>query len=269
MELDQARDTGPAWLDCQAVEAWINGHQVVKDLTLRLMRGESTAVLGPNGAGKTTLVKLISRSLYPVVKPGSHLRLFGSETVNLWALRQRLGIVSSEVEQRIPASLTGRELLLAAFFGAIGLGRDRTPTADQWSRTEALLQRMDLDGLADENYGQLSEGQRRRLLIARALVHAPEVLVLDEPTNALDLRARHTLLRTLRALCQQGTTLVLVTHQVDAIIPEIQRVVGLQNGLVSLDGRTEDTLTGPRLSALFDTPLGVVQAGGYHQVLPG
>ena len=269
MKLDQARDTDPAWLDCQAVEAWINGHQVVKDLTLRLVRGESTAVLGPNGAGKTTLVKLISRSLYPVVKPGSHLRLFGSETVNLWALRQRLGIVSSEVEQRIPASLTGRELLLAAFFGAIGLGRDRTPTADQWSRTEALLQRMDLDGLADENYGQLSEGQRRRMLIARALVHEPEVLVLDEPTNALDLRARHSLLRNLRDLCQQGTTVVLVTHQVDAIIPEIQRVVGLQNCLVSLDGSAEDTLTGPRLSALFDTPLAVVQAGGYRQVLPG
>ena len=242
MKLDQASDTDPAWLDCQAVEAWINGHQVVKDLTLRLIRGESTAVLGPNGAGKTTLVKLISRSL---------------------------GIVSSDVEQRIPASLTGRELLLAAFFGAIGLGRDRTPTADQWSRTEALLQRMDLDGLADENYGQLSEGQRRRLLIARALVHAPEVLVLDEPTNALDLRARHTLLRTLRDLCQQGTTLVLVTHQVDAIIPEIQRVVGLQNCLVSLDGSAEGTLTGPRLSALFNTPLAVVQAGGYRQVLPG
>ena len=88
MKLDQAKDTGSAWLDCRAIEAWINGHQVVKDLTLRLRRGESTAVLGPNGAGKTTLVKLISRTLYPVVKPGSHLRLFGSETVNLWTLRQ-------------------------------------------------------------------------------------------------------------------------------------------------------------------------------------
>ena len=139
MKLDQARDTEPAWLDCQAVEAWINGHQVVKDLTLRLVRGESTAVLGPNGAGKTTLVKLISRALYPVVKTGSHLRLFGSETVNLWALRQKLGVVSSEVEQRIPASLTGRELLLAAFFGSIGLGRGRTPTAEPVSYTHLTL----------------------------------------------------------------------------------------------------------------------------------
>ncbi len=269
MELDQARNTSPAWLDCQAVEAWINGQPVVKDLTLRLLRGESTAVLGPNGAGKTTLVKLISRTLYPVVKPGSHLRLFGSESVNLWALRRRLGVVSTELEERIPALLTGRELLLAAFFGAIGLGRDRTPSAEQIARTDDLLRAMDLDGLADEPYGQLSEGQRRRLLIARALVHAPDVLVLDEPTNALDLRARHTLLRSLQVLCQQGTTLVLVTHQVDAIIPEIKRVVGLKNCQVWMDGSTDEALTGPMLSALFDTPLSVVQAGGFRQVLPG
>lgn len=269
MGLDQNRNSGSAWLDCQAIEAWIDGHRVVKDLSLRLLKGESTAVLGPNGAGKTTLVKLISRTLYPVVKPGSYWRLFGSETVNLWALRQRLGIVSTELEQRIPASLTGRELLLAAFFGAIRLGRDRTPSEQQRSRSEDVLRSMDLDGLADEKYGQLSEGQRRRLLIARALVHAPEVLVLDEPTNALDLRARHTLLRTLRNLCRQGTTLVLVTHQVDVIIPEIKRVVGLQNCLISLDGSAESTLTGPKLSELFDTPLTVLQSGGFRQVLPG
>ena len=269
MNLDQARDTSPAWLDCQAIEAWIDGYRVVKDLSLRLLKGESTAVLGPNGAGKTTLVRLISRTLYPVVKPGSHLRLFGSESVNLWALRRRLGIVSSELEERIPARLTGRELLHAAFFGAIGLGRDRMPSPEQIARTDVVLRAMDLDGLADEKYGQLSEGQRRRLLIARALVHEPDVLVLDEPTNALDLRARHTLLRTLQVLCQQGTTLVLVTHQVDAIIPEIKRVVGLKNCQVCLDGSTDETLTGPMLSTLFDTPLSVVQAGGFRQVLPG
>tara|TARA_B100000674_G_scaffold54436_1_gene37844 strand:- start:229 stop:1038 length:810 start_codon:yes stop_codon:yes gene_type:complete len=269
MEHDQARDGDAAWLDCQAVEAWIGGHRVVQDLTLKLLKGQSTAVLGPNGAGKSTLVKLISRSLYPVVKPNSHLRLFGSETVNLWALRQRLGIVSTDLEQRIPASLTGRELLLAAFFGSIGLGRDRTPSPEQRERTDELLRRLDLDGLADENYGLLSEGQRRRLLIARALVHEPEVLVLDEPTNALDLRARHKLLRTLQDLCQQGTTLVMVTHQVEAIIPEIRRVVGLKDCRINLDGSAQEALSGPRLSALFNTPLTVVEAGGYRQVLPG
>ena len=269
MERDQARDSESAWLDCQAVEAWIGGQCVVQDLTLKLLKGESTAVLGPNGAGKTTLVKLISRSLYPVVKPKSHLRLFGSETVNLWSLRQRLGIVSTELEQRIPASLSGRELLLAAFFGSIGLGRDRTPSPEHKARTEEVLRTLDLDGLADEHYGQLSEGQRRRLLIARALVHAPEVLVLDEPTNALDLRARHKLLRSLQVLCQQGTTVVMVTHQVDAIIPEISRVVALKDCRVNLDDSVQEALSGPRLSALFNTPLTVVQAGGYRQVLPG
>ena len=217
MELDPARETETAWLDCQAVETWIDGHRILEDFSLRLLRGESTAVLGPNGAGKSTLVKLISRTLYPVVKPGSHLRLFGSETVNLWRLRERLGIVSTELEQRIPASLTGRELLLAAFFGAIGLGRDRTPTPEHQLRTQHLLQTMDLDGLADEKFGQLSEGQRRRLLIAKALVHAPEVLVLDEPTAFLDVRSQRHLWSMLTTHLKKGGSAMLATHDLRGV----------------------------------------------------
>lgn len=269
MPSEYTSDFGSAWLDLQAAEAWIDGQRVVKDLSLSLRIGESTAVLGPNGAGKSTLVRLINRSLYPVVRAGSHLRLFGSETVNLWQLRQRLGIVSNDLELRIPPSLTGRELLVSAFFGSIGLGRDRMPTREQWARCDELLQHLDLVALADERFGQLSDGQRRRLMIGRALVHAPEVLVLDEPTNALDLRAKHTLFSSLRNLCRGGTTLVLVTHQVDDIIPEIKRVVGLKDGAVCLDGMSADILTADCLSRLFDTPLRVVEAGGYRQVLPG
>ena len=263
-----ARNTRQPWLDMQSVEAWINRHRIVQNLSLKLWTGESTAILGRNGAGKSTLVKLINRSLYPVVRPNSHLRLFGSETVNIWQLRQRLGIVNTELEQRIPPGLTGRELLQSAFFGAIGLGRDRHPSEQQCQRTDSLLQSLDLEGLAESGFGQLSDGQKRRMLIARALVHDPEVLVLDEPTNALDLKARHQLLGLLRDLCRKGTTLVLVTHQVEAVIPEIQRVVGLTHAEVSLDGSPEDTLTDDHLSRLFDTPLTVVESHGYRQVLP-
>lgn len=268
MNPDDASHAHSPWLDIQSVEAWIDGHRIVQKLSLKLWTGQSTAILGRNGAGKSTLVKLISRSLYPVVQPGSHLRLFGSETVNLWQLRRRLGIVNTELERRIPAAMTGRELLQSAFFGAIGLGRDRHPDDPQCQRVNSLLQSLDLQKLADVGFGQLSDGQKRRLLIARSLVHEPDVLVLDEPINGLDLRARHKLLALLRDLCRKGTTLVLVTHQVDAVIPEIQRVVGLTDGKVSMDGPPEDTLTADRLSDLFDTPLTVVESHGYRQVLP-
>ena len=116
MNPDDASNRSSPWLDLQSVEAWMDGHRVVHNLSLRLWLGESTAILGRNGAGKSSLVKLINRSLYPVVQPGSHLRLFGSETVNLWHLRQRLGVVNTELEHRIPAAMTGRELLQSAFF---------------------------------------------------------------------------------------------------------------------------------------------------------
>ena len=131
------------------------------------------------------------------------------------------------------------------------------------------MEQLGLLELATERFGQLSEGQRRRLLIARALVHKPDVLVLDEPTNALDLKARHQLMELMRQLSRSGTTLLLVTHQIEAVIPEIQRCVMLKSGQLMADGPCDQVLTSSRLSALFETPLQLLQANGYRQVLPG
>ena len=133
MNPDHASHKHSPWLDIQSVEAWIDGHRIVHNLSLKLWQGESTAVLGRNGAGKSTLVKLINRNLYPVVKPGSHLRLFGSETVNLWQLRQRLGIVNTELERRIPAAMTGRELLQSAFLEPSGWAATADPVINSVS----------------------------------------------------------------------------------------------------------------------------------------
>jgi iron complex transport system ATP-binding protein len=133
----------------------------------------------------------------------------------------------------------------------------------------ALLEQLQLMALADRPFGQLSEGQQRRLLLARALVHDPEVLVLDEPTNGLDLRARHQLLASLRELVAGGTTLLLVTHQIEAIIPEVSRVLLLQQGKLVGDGAAPDLLAAGPLSALYETPLRLVEAEGWRQVLPG
>lgn len=258
----------PPWLDCQAVDAWAGGQCIVEGLSLRLWVGESTAILGPNGAGKSTLVKLISRSLHPVVQPQSHLRLFGEEHINLWSLRGRLGVVDTELQERVPDTIACGELMHSAFFGAIGLGRGHHPTLQQTQRSAELLARFNLSELENQRFGALSDGQKRSVLIARAMVHQPKVLVLDEPTNALDLRARHTLLAQLRALCRGGTTVIVITHQIDAIIPEITRVVGMRQGGVVVDGSPTEVLSDAVLSNLFQTPLKVVEAGGYRQVLP-
>lgn len=268
MPLQHASHQNAPWLDLQGIEAWAGGQRIVEDLSLRLWIGESTAILGPNGAGKSTLVKLISRCLHPVVQPQSYLRLFGEERVNLWALRKRLGVVDSELQQRIPDAMTCRELMHSAFFGAIGLGRGHHCTQQQIERSADVLEQFSLSELAASRFGSLSEGQKRRVLIARAMVHQPQVLVLDEPTNALDLRARHGLLAQLRLLCRSGTTLILITHQIDTIIPEINRVVGMRKGGVVVDGSPAEVLNDGVLSDLFETPLKVLESAGYRQVVP-
>jgi iron complex transport system ATP-binding protein len=261
--------TAIPYVELEAVEAWLGPRPVFANLSLRLHRGEHAVVLGPNGAGKSALIRLISRELYPVVKPGSALRLFGSATVNLWDLRRRIGVVSTDLHRRCSAGLPASEVVLSGCFGSVGIGRSQQPDAAQRQRVAALMAELGLADLATRPYDQLSEGQQRRLLLARALVHEPEVLVLDEPTNGLDLRARHRLLADLRRLARAGTTLLMVTHQIEAIIPEIRRVLLLKDGALVGDGPAAALLAPAPLSALFDTPLRVVEADGWRQVLPG
>jgi iron complex transport system ATP-binding protein len=256
------------YLELQAVEAWLGSRRVFEDLSLRLCRGEHTVVLGPNGSGKSSLVKLLSRELYPVVRPGSWVRIFGSETVNLWELRGRIGLVSQDLQAAYVGRVPADDVVLSGFFGSVGIGRSQVASAEQRRRVTELMEQLGLAGLAGRPFAQLSDGQRRRLLLARALVHGPEVLVLDEPTNGLDLKARHQLLAILRDLARSGTTLLLVTHQIEAILPEISRCVLLRDGRVVGDGPAEALLRDAPLSDLFATPLRVCEANGYRQVVP-
>ncbi|MEB3263116.1 MAG: ATP-binding cassette domain-containing protein [Synechococcus sp.] len=257
------------YFELEAVDAYLGSRLVFRNLSLQLLLGQHTVVLGPNGAGKSALLRLLCRSLYPVVQSGSRLRIFGQETVNLWELRSRLGLVSEELQSAYGRAVPAADVVLSGFFGSVGIGRSQQATAAQRRRVEELMQELGLADLALRPFGQLSEGQRRRLLLARALVHRPEVLVLDEPTNGLDLRSRHQLLSILRQLAAAGTTLLLVTHQIEAIVPEVDRAVLLRRGRVVGDGPAEDLLQAEPLSNLFDTPLQVIRSGGWRQVLPG
>ena len=256
------------WLEISEGEAWLSGKPVLRNLNLQLRLGEPTTILGPNGAGKSSLVKLIDRSLHPIVQPHSQFRLFGQTNVNLWDLRRHIGVLNSELEQRFPQALPAAEVVLSNFFGSMRLGRDQVPTAQQQQVARNLMQRLGLETILNQRYGDLSDGQRRRLLIGRALVHDPDVLVLDEPSRALDLRACHQLMDCLRQLCRRGTTVVQVTHRIETILPEMERVLFLNHGTICADGSPEDMLSADRLSDLFSTPLSVVESGGFRQVLP-
>ena len=263
------RAMGDIWFDANHLEAWLSGQPVIHDLCLKLKIGESTTILGPNGAGKSTIVNLINRSLYPIVKPDSHLAIFGTSTINIWQLRSSIGIVNSDLETRFRPSILAKELIQSAFFGSTRLGRDQNPSLDQLAKSEMLLNQLNLEAFAEKPYGQLSDGQRRRLMIARALVHNPKVLVLDEPCRALDLKACHQLLDTLRELCQKGTTLLVITHRIDTILPEMRRILFVKQGRICADGTPDHLLQDQKLSNLFNTPLRVLEHKGFKQVLPG
>lgn len=256
------------YLEIRDVEAWLGSRQVFQHLSLTLYQGEHTVVLGPNGAGKSSLIRLLSRELYPVVREGSWLRLFGSETINLWTLRSRMGVLPQDQHTTYRGDVRAFDVVLSGFFGSVGLGRSQQPSTQQKQRVAALMEQMELGDLQGEPFGCLSEGQRRRLLVARALVHDPEVLVLDEPTNGLDLQARYQLLDHLGQISKSGTTLLMVSHRLEEVLPEMSRAVFLKKGTVVADGPTADLLADEPLSALFSTPLHVVSYGGHRQVLP-
>jgi iron complex transport system ATP-binding protein len=244
------------------------GRTVLDALTLTIDAGEHTAIIGPNGAGKSTLLNLLSLEERPLADD-SALRIFGRENWNVFELRPRLGIVGAELQHRFvngnsAGRITARDAVLSRFFAGHGFifGADVTPAmADA---ADAVLDRMGVAPLADTTIDRMSTGEARRVLIARALVTSPDALLLDEPTTGLDLVVRYQFLESIREIARQGTTLILVTHRVEEIIPEIESVVLLRRGRVAAAGPKATTLTGANLTAVFDAPISLTESGGYY-----
>jgi iron complex transport system ATP-binding protein len=233
-------------------------------LSLTVAAGEHVAILGPNGSGKSTLIKTVTRECYPLIRPETGLRILGQQNWNIFDLRSHLGVVSNDLMAQCTRDITGRELVLSGFFGSVGVWPHHQVTAGMEQAAKDAMTRLDVLPLAGRWLDELSSGEARRLLIARALIHNPSTLLLDEPTTSLDLMALHEVRIQLRALAQSGVGLLLVTHHLDDIIPEIERVVVLRNGTVVLDGSKYDVLTSDRLSMTFGVRVEVLQRDGFY-----
>jgi iron complex transport system ATP-binding protein len=258
----------PPLLSIENATVYRGDTRVFDRFSLEIPAARSTAILGPNGAGKTTLLQLVTRDLYPVWAPDAHVRLFGQERWNLFALRRRLGIVSQELLLRHQRELAALDVVLSGFHSSIGLwGR---PPADAATRARALatLERMGIAPLAERAFTSMSAGEQRRCLLARALVNDPPTLLLDEPTVSLDLRAAFELVALLRELVGEGRTLILVTHHLDEIPPEIEWVILLKGGRVMAQGDRASMLADQPLSELFDVRLRVVRSDGFCRAVP-
>src|SRR3954452_8327635 len=233
----------PPLIEFQNVTVY-RGEKIALDgITLSIASGEHVAILGPNGSGKSSLIKTITRECYPRYSGnGTGLRIFGQATWNVFDLRAMLGIVSNDLMQTCARDISGREAILSGFFSSIGIWPNHHVTAAMEKKVDEILELLEAWSLAARHVDEMSSGEARRILIGRALVHSPKALVLDEPTASLDPHATHELRSILRKLARAGASIIVVTHHLPDIIPEVDRVILIKEGRILTDGPKTETL---------------------------
>ena len=236
---------------------------VLHDISLRIEAGEHVAILGPNGCGKSTLIKTITCECYPIVTPETSIQLLGRSRWDVSQLRQQLGVVEANLPGERTGVTRGVDAVVAGFFSASTLWPNLHVTPEMRERAHEALARMGATHLAEKLVGQMSAGEQRRVMIARALVHRPAMLLLDEPSNALDIAAQRELRESLRRVVQQGTGLIMVTHHLADILPEIDRVIMMREGRIFADGSKTDLIFVPKLKELFGVEVTLTQRDGY------
>jgi len=247
---------------------------VLHDVNLRVDAGEHIAILGPNGCGKSTLIKTITCECYPLAMDGTRVSIFGRERWDLTELKKRLGVVSAELPGKATLKTTGRDAVLTGFFSSSTLWPNLEVTAAMRERAQEALELVGAGGIAEKPVGEMSAGEQRRVMIGRALVGSgaseadcgasSQMLLLDEPSNALDLAAQQDLRAMLRRLAQQGTGILLITHHIADILPEIGRVILMRQGRIVADGAKDKLLTAPVLSELFGAGVQVTERDGFY-----
>ena len=244
------------------------GETVALDrFSLSIPLGRHVALIGPNGCGKSTLIRTISRELHPVYDPESELTILGRRNYNIFELRPLLGIVSDDLLRRSLRPAPGRDVILSGFFSTLELWPHTLVTAEMERKTDELIERLEISHLARRCVSEMSSGESRRILIARALVHDPKALIFDEPTNSLDFRAVHELREIIRKIAQSGVGVILVTHHLPDVIPEIERVVLMKDGQVFRDGPKSELLAERPLTELFGIEVEIVRRDGYLHLL--
>lgn len=255
----------PALLEIRDASVMRGNRLVLDRISLSVAEGQHSAILGPNGSGKSTLIALLSRQLFPL--HGGRVMIAGEERYRIADLRKRIGLVSPSLHQDLTGfdggPLTAFSAVAASFFGSRGLWNIE-PDAEMRERTEAALEAAGAAHLMHRDMASLSSGEARRVLIARALVHRPRALLLDEPCQGLDPGTRRRFLEDLRALARAGTTLILVTHHIEELLPEISQLVLLKEGRVVGAGDKEHLLDAPTLHSLFDSPVRLAKADGWY-----
>ena len=260
------RDNFPSLLEMKNVTVVRGGKKILDSVSLSIKPGEHVAIIGPNGSGKSSLIKTLTKEYYPLAgADGLVLKIMGKETWHVFELRKLLGIVSGELQQTCCRQIRVLDAVLSGFFSSIGIYYNHKVTPEMETRAEEVLEFLEISHLANRLMCELSTGEARRVLIGRALVHDPQALFLDEPANSLDLKALHSFRESVRKIAHSGKSVILVTHNLQDVIPEISRVVLIKEGKIFRDGKKEEVLTDANLSELFSLSVKVLEKEGYYQ----
>lgn len=262
-------------LETRALTRTFGALRAVDSVNLAVEPGELRAIIGPNGAGKSALVSLLTHDDRPLRhEDGSpSVLVFGESRWNVFDLRAQLGIISADLHHRFvlgnnEGRVTGEAAVLSGFLATQGILRYGAVTPEMRSRATEALARMGVAHLAKRRLDEMSTGEARRVLLARALVTAPRALVLDEPTTGLDMVARHDFTERVRHVARAGTTIILITHHIEEIVPEIQRIVLVSHGRIAAAGPKREILTSDHVSAVFNAPIALEEDDGYFYARP-
>ena len=257
-------------IDIRNATIYRGNTRVFDHFDLTIEQHEQVAVLGPNGSGKTTLLKVVNREIYPVLQDDSWVRILGRSTWNVWELRAQIGIVSHDLQARYRGTTSGLDVVLSGYLSSVGIHGILAGRINDAQKTKArqVMHDLGVGSLADTPLRNMSTGQQRRCLLGRALVHDPDTLILDEPTAGLDLTASFDYLARVRDLVDKGRNIVVVTHLLNEIPPDIERIVLLREGSIVADGPKEEVLSEENLLTTYGTPIKLARVDGYYLAYP-
>ncbi len=257
-----------SWADFKNINVYIDQKKILSNININLNYGENTVILGPNGSGKSTFLKLLNRSIYPIASRYSSLKLFNMENINIWDLRKNIGFLFKEMEQRVNKGVKLYDLITSGFSGTFNSRYSKLLSKIEKIKIDKLIHEWELSNIINEEFITLSDGQKRRALLARALVFEPNILVLDEPFCNLDIKSNYILNKNINKLIDQSVNILYVTHNLESILSMTNRVLLIKEGKIINDGKPSELIKSKTLSDLFEIPLTVRKEDEYWRGIP-
>ena len=248
------------WLEAKNISCFKNGYEVVKNLNLKLKYNENVILIGPNGSGKSSLLELINRNIYPIIKKDTIFKIFDEELINIWELRKKISIVNNDVKTRINPKLKVIDLIHSGLYGKYC--KIFNKSEEETSLVENLIKKLMINDLSQKIYSHLSEGEKQIVLIARALVKKPKILILDEPIANLDLKSKFYVVDQINKLIKLNTQVICISHDISIITEEYNRVILLKDRKIIADGKQSETINSQNISNLFDIKIEVAKYKG-------